>query len=317
VELLRAIKTAFAARAKEPKDKDRITSAGLSDDLVADATAPWATYNKGKPISQRQIAGLLKSYGIKPKTIRLDDGTDKGTTAKGYLLEWFTDVFDRYCTPSSPEGPNLSVTSVTDLFSQGFSPCASVTSSVDVTDKNDEIPLENNDVTAVTDKNRRAGEKTHTQLSYEVLGPAPAGTRCTLCGSGGGQRIRHGRRVNLWHPACADRYLAAMVDPPVKVPQPLPDSLDVHMHRAPHPTHPHALSSEPGLSPYTIRELASWYEEEGDRRRVGLDLDQAALDGALRQILAERGVFREFIEIEFERVMEAVFPVSGEARGDA
>jgi hypothetical protein len=29
--------------------------------------------------------------------------------------------------------------------------------------------------------------------------------------------------VNVWHPACADRYLAAMVDPPVKVPELPPD----------------------------------------------------------------------------------------------
>ena len=31
---------------------------------------------------------------------------------------------------------------------------------------------------------------------------------------------------------------------------------------------------KPGLSPYAIRELANWYEGEGDRRRVGLKLDQ-------------------------------------------
>jgi hypothetical protein len=52
VELLRAVKAAFDAR-----NKDRITSAGLITDLVVDETAPWATYNKGKPISQRQVAG--------------------------------------------------------------------------------------------------------------------------------------------------------------------------------------------------------------------------------------------------------------------
>ena len=121
--------------------------------------------------------------------------------------------------------------------------------------------------------------------------------------------------MNLWHPACAERYLAAMVDPPVKVPDLGPDPLDEH--GAPHPARPHPLSSEPGLSLYTIRELASWYEEEGDRRRVGLDLDQAALDRDLRRRLAELGVFPEFIEIEFERVMQVVFPGSREARGDA
>ena len=78
VELLQAIKAAFEARAKEPRNKDRITAPGLITDLVADETARWATYNKGKPISQAQVKNLLKPYGIKPKTIRWDDGTEDG-----------------------------------------------------------------------------------------------------------------------------------------------------------------------------------------------------------------------------------------------
>jgi hypothetical protein len=65
--------------------------------------------------------------------------------------------------------------------------------------------------------------------------------------------------------------------------------------------------SEPGLSWSEIRGLADWYIEEADRRRVGSDHDQEALGGTLRQILAERGVAPEFVEIEFERVMKAVF----------
>jgi hypothetical protein len=75
------------------------------------------------------------------------------------------------------------------------------------------------------------------------------------------------------------------------------------------PTRP----EEPGLSPYTIRELAHWYEEEGNRRRLGSGLDQELLDRDLRRVLAERGVFPEFIEIEFERVMQVVFAVPSDA----
>src|SRR5262249_16642077 len=93
VELLRAIKAAFEAQAKEPRNNDRITAPGLNDVLIADKTAPWATYNKGKEISQAQVAKLLKLYGIKPKTIRFDDGSKEGAFPKGYLLEWFIDVF--------------------------------------------------------------------------------------------------------------------------------------------------------------------------------------------------------------------------------
>jgi hypothetical protein len=61
------------------------------------------------------------------------------------------------------------------------------------------------------------------------------------------------------------------------------------------------------LSPYTIRDLAHWYEEEADRRRGGITIDQDALDRDLRRLLAERGVFPEFIAVEFERVMQVVF----------
>jgi hypothetical protein len=66
--------------------------------------------------------------------------------------------------------------------------------------------------------------------------------------------------------------------------------------------------AEPGLSPYTIRDLANWWEEEANRRRVGTIIDQDALDRDLCRILAERGVFPEFIAVEFERVMLVVFP---------
>jgi hypothetical protein len=63
----------------------------------------------------------------------------------------------------------------------------------------------------------------------------------------------------------------------------------------------------PGLSPYEIRDLATWYAEEANRQRVGSVIDQPALDRDLRRMLAERGVFPEFIAAEFERVMQAVF----------
>jgi hypothetical protein len=174
IELLRAIKAVFDARAEAPKDKDRIKSEDLIKELVTDATARWATYNKGKPISERQVAGLLKNYEIKPKTIRLDDGTGKSITAKGYLLEWFIDAFARYRasseeadvtgqgeedTSSSSGGWDSSVTSVTSLFSQGFSQFSIRHKPNDVTDKKDGKTFDINNVTDVTDKKGGGKEK--------------------------------------------------------------------------------------------------------------------------------------------------------------
>jgi Protein of unknown function (DUF3631) len=218
VELLQAIKAAFDARGI-----DRIISAGLVEDLVDDATAPWATYNKGKPISQRQVAKLLKPYGITPKVIKLASGS----TARGYLLEWFADAFERHCTPSSPENPNSSVTSVTDLFSQENYPSPT---DHPVTDKKDEKPFDNNEVTEVTDKKRVPGSKAHVQTArpksksddLPYTGPvvevpdsgpdslsehgAPSnggeGHICAYCGRPGGNEVSTDGITIRLHPEC-------------------------------------------------------------------------------------------------------------------
>ncbi|HEY2527778.1 MAG TPA: AAA family ATPase [Xanthobacteraceae bacterium] len=64
---------------------------------------------------------------------------------------------------------------------------------------------------------------------YQVLGPAPPGERCTLCGKGSDvKRIKRGGAVNLLHEYCAGRYLAARADPLVKLPDLGPDTLDDH-----------------------------------------------------------------------------------------
>ena len=58
----------------------------------------WATYNRGKPLTPRQLAKLLAPYGIKPKTVRVN-----GRTPKGYDKSQFVDAFARYL----PDPENL------------------------------------------------------------------------------------------------------------------------------------------------------------------------------------------------------------------
>ncbi len=41
-------------------------------------------------------------------------------------------------------------------------------------------------------------------------------------------RIKFGGQENFWHSAFADRYLAALADPPVRVPVLPDDTLDEH-----------------------------------------------------------------------------------------
>jgi len=166
VELLRAIKAAFKARENQALNKDRITAPGLNDVLIADETAPWATYNKGKPISQAQVKNLLKPYGIKPKTIRWDDGTEDGSYPKGYLLEWFTDVFDRFCTSSSPQTPDSSFHTSTDLFSHNNS---TSTSAPNPPHAEAEKSFDNNGVEMWKSESGGGAEKRHSGGSFRCV----------------------------------------------------------------------------------------------------------------------------------------------------
>lgn len=73
---------------------ERIFTVDLLAALCADTEAPWATWNRGKEMSPRQLAQKLGEYGIVSVTQRIG-----GTTAKGYELRKFEDAFARYLAP--------------------------------------------------------------------------------------------------------------------------------------------------------------------------------------------------------------------------
>jgi hypothetical protein len=73
---------------------------------------------------------------------------------------------------------------------------------------------------------------------------------------------------------------------------------------------------ERGLSSRRIQEHADWYSDQAYWHYSKNALDAGALDAALRAILRKEA-FPEFVEIEFERVMEIVFRVSVERRSGA
>jgi putative DNA primase/helicase len=93
-ELLRdiqgALKGGFAGR-------DHIGSGELIEALTADPEARWREFNRGKPISARTLARLLRPFGIVSGTVRLNSGT-----AKGYRVESFADAFSRYLPTFDP-----------------------------------------------------------------------------------------------------------------------------------------------------------------------------------------------------------------------
>ncbi len=76
---------------------DRISSAGLLAKLNALEESGWGAWHDGKGMNARDLAGRLKAYGIKPKGVRLSDGS----TPNGFQREDFVDAFARYLRDES------------------------------------------------------------------------------------------------------------------------------------------------------------------------------------------------------------------------
>lgn len=92
-ELLADIQEVFKSKSAE-----KISTADLIVALVDDDEKPWATYNRGKPLTPRQLARQLNGYGIKSKTVRLGPYQ----TPKGFDAAQFKDAFARYlATPTT------------------------------------------------------------------------------------------------------------------------------------------------------------------------------------------------------------------------
>jgi hypothetical protein len=77
---------------------DRLLSAEICEHLAQLEHRPWPEFGRArKPITPRQLAKLLAPFDVIPKTIRIGE-----TTAKGYELSQFKDVFARYLPPAEP-----------------------------------------------------------------------------------------------------------------------------------------------------------------------------------------------------------------------
>lgn len=95
-ELLEDIQEVFDA-----KKASKISSADLIEALTSDPDRAWATYNRGRPLTPRQLAAMLGGYGIKPKTVRLGPFE----TPKGYDRTQFADAFSRYLMQQCNDAP--------------------------------------------------------------------------------------------------------------------------------------------------------------------------------------------------------------------
>lgn len=109
-ELLADIHTVFSACSES-----KISSADLIQGLVADTESPWATYNRGRPLTPRQLSKMLSAYGIKSKTVRMS----RFDTPKGYERDQFSDAFSRYLT--QPPSEETEVICAVEPISDGVS----------------------------------------------------------------------------------------------------------------------------------------------------------------------------------------------------
>ncbi|RTL84721.1 MAG: DUF3631 domain-containing protein [Hyphomicrobiales bacterium] len=82
-ELLLACRDAF-----EQRGTDRLTRDELLDILTSDTEAPWATLNRGRPMTASQLRQRLKKYGIEPKPHKFGYETKRGFLTKQFAEAW-------------------------------------------------------------------------------------------------------------------------------------------------------------------------------------------------------------------------------------
>jgi putative DNA primase/helicase len=69
-------------------DKAAIFSGDLAASLAKDPERPWAEWKHGKPLSQKQLAGLLKPFKVTSQTVRIGDDTSKGYYRTSFEPAW-------------------------------------------------------------------------------------------------------------------------------------------------------------------------------------------------------------------------------------
>lgn len=92
-ELLADIKAVF-----DEKRAIKMFSSQLLDSLNANDEAPWATWNRGKPITARQLKNKIEEFGIKSHQVRIGSETGK----MGYDRSDFVEAWDRYLSADTP-----------------------------------------------------------------------------------------------------------------------------------------------------------------------------------------------------------------------
>jgi Protein of unknown function (DUF3631) len=97
VELLKDIRGAFG-------DADLIRSADLVVKLTADPERPWADWKRGRPLTQKQLGGLLRPFGICSVLVG-----SLGAQTRGYRRWQFEEPWAAYCPGQNVSSPGLAI----------------------------------------------------------------------------------------------------------------------------------------------------------------------------------------------------------------
>jgi Protein of unknown function (DUF3631) len=90
VQLLHDLQVVFGGN-------DKVRSEDIITALTELPESPWGQYHAdGSPLDFRDLAGLLKNYGIRPKDVWIDGGS-----VKGYTADDLRDAWERYVHPST------------------------------------------------------------------------------------------------------------------------------------------------------------------------------------------------------------------------
>lgn len=115
-ELLADLRTIFQDEATmfDSKERDRLSTARVTELLMTLDSKPWATYNTktGKPITQHQVARLLKRFDVRPDKARIAD-----KSVNCYLRKDLQQAWNRYslslqlgtAKPTNDSGPESTI----------------------------------------------------------------------------------------------------------------------------------------------------------------------------------------------------------------
>ena len=175
IRLLADLRTVFG-------DEEQLTTKKIIAELCLLEDAPWNDL-KGKPITDNHLARRLRQYGVKSKTLRLDDDH----FAKGYARADLHDAWRRYL-PSSPtsDKPVTAVTFVTEPISCGFdvTPVTAQGSNVTAGEPN----RASNPVTPVTAQKEACDGSGNARSAHEMRVVTPVTPVTPFPGNGRGAR---------------------------------------------------------------------------------------------------------------------------------